>query len=325
VRLQDEPVRPADRQAFAYWLAASPDNRRAWEAVTLLAQQLERDMAAAAPLLRRLYPVRSSRSDPAPSGDRSAEPVFHPASAATAGSASRRHLLRVAAAAGTLLLGGGVLLRQVGRWGDYQSGRGERRQFRLADGSRVEIGAETAFAVDFTARERLIDLREGDAFFNVAADAARPFVVQAGDGRIEALGTRFSLRVRDEIVDLAVREHAVAVELPGQPLRRVQAGQGLRFARGMIGEVTPVDLAAVEAWRDGRMLFTDTALEDVVREIDRYRRGHVIITDQALAGLRVTGSFRTDDTDAALRIIAETLPVRVDDFLGLVVLIRPAA
>ncbi|HVJ34053.1 MAG TPA: FecR domain-containing protein [Terriglobia bacterium] len=320
VRLHDEQLSPADRQGFRRWLAAHPDHRQAWEEVAALVQRLDQDMAAAAPVLKRLYPLNALTADEAIAAQADAL-ASRPEIAASAGM-SRRRLLSVAAAAG-LLLGGGVLLQRIGPWGDYRSGRGERRQFHLPDGSVVEIGAETAFSADFTARQRQIVLRQGDAFFTVAADIARPFVVQAGGARIKALGTQFSLRVRDDVVDLAVREHAVAVEVAGQPSRRVEAGQGLHMVQEMPGAVFPVDLAVAEAWRNDRLLFTNVALRDVVREIDRYRRGAIIITDPALAGLRVTGSFRTDDTDAALHTIAQTLPLRVEDFLGLVVLIRP--
>ncbi|HVI88410.1 MAG TPA: FecR domain-containing protein [Dongiaceae bacterium] len=312
VRLQDDAITQAERRAFARWLTAEGENRQAWDEVMRQVQQLERDLAVAAPFLTGRYPLQATG-------------VVAPVVPFMPQGVSRRQALRQAAAIGTVLVGGGLLVREMAGFNDFRSGPGERRQFQLADGSVVEIGSDTVLAVNFTAAERLITLREGDAFFVVAADAARPFVVQAGNVRVRALGTQFSLRARDEIIDVTVREHAVAVEIPGQPARRVTAGEGLRVADGRAGMAAPVDLAIAEAWRQDRMVFSDAALADVMAEIGRYRHGHIIITDRTLAGLRVSGSFHTDDTDAILHVIAATLPVRIEDFLGLVTLIRPAA
>lgn len=332
VRLQDDAVTRTERRAFARWLTADVEHQLVWDTVMRQMRQLDHDLVAAAPVLAGRYLSTAPRA----AGSISTGSIS--AGSASSGSAStmslvapfpprlaRRQALRMAAALGTVLLGGGLLARQLVAADDFQSGPGERRQFRLADGSAVEIGSDTAFAIDFTAGERLIRLRGGDAFFVVAADAARPFVVQAGKVRVQALGTQFSLRVRGGTVDVIVREHAVAVAVPGQPPLRVAAGEGLHVASGDVGPVAPVDLALAEAWRQDRMVFTNAALGDVVPEIERYRHGRIIITDSTLAALRVSGSFRTDDTDAVLRVIAATLPVRVEDFLGLVTLIRPAA
>jgi transmembrane sensor len=318
VRLQDDAVPRVERRAFDRWLSAAVEHRHAWDAAKEQMRQLEQDLAAVALVLAARYPAAGDETLPVAAAAMSS--VLPPAR-----HFSRRQALRVAAAAGTVLLGAGLLVRHQADFADFQTGPGERRQFQLADGSAVEIGSDTALAVNFTAGERLIRLHGGDAFFVVAADAARPFVVQAGDVRVRALGTQFSLRARDDTVDVAVREHAVAVEVPGAPSQRVAAGEGMRVTNGRIGAVVAVDLAVTEAWRQDRMVFTDAALGDVVAEIERYRHGRIIITDRALAGLRVSGSFRADDTDAALRIIAATLPVRVEDFLGLVTLIEPLA
>jgi len=319
VRLQDDTVTQAERRAFARWLTADAGHQHAWDRVMDQVRQLERDLREVAPLVTARYPIAAPNTVPPGSVD--AAPALIPFSQRLA----RRQVVRLAASVGTVLLGGGLLVRRLADRDDFQTGPGDRRQLQLTDGSTAEIGSDTALAVAFTSGERLIRLREGDAFFAVAADTARPFIVQAGDVRVRALGTQFSLRARDERLDITVREHAVAVAVPGEPAQRVAAGEGMRVTAGRTGPIAPVDLAIAEAWREDRMVFTDAALADVVAEIDRYRHGQIIITDRALAALRVSGSFRADDTDAALRIIAATLPVRIDDFLGLVTLIRPVA
>lgn len=322
VCLQDDAVTQTERCVFARWLTADIGHQLAWDAVMRQMRLLDHDLAAVAPVLAGRYPLAAPHVvGLTPAGSTPIIPSETPFPKRLA----RRQVLRMAAVIGTVALGGGLLVRQLVAVDEFHSGPGERRQFRLTDGSAVEIGSDTAFAVDFVADERLVRLHRGDAFFVVAADATRPFVVQTGDVRVRALGTQFSLRARDETVDIVVREHAVAVEVPGQPAQRVAAGEGMRVADGRIGTVIPVDLTVAEAWRQDRMVFTDAALGDVVAEIGRYRHGQIIITDHTLAALRVSGSFRTDDTDAVLRVIAATLPVRVDDFLGLVTLIRPAA
>jgi transmembrane sensor len=207
---------------------------------------------------------------------------------------------------------------------DHTTGIGERRQINLADGSVVELGSASSLSVSLTAQQRLLTVHDGEVFFTVAADAARPFIVEAANGRTEALGTAFNVKRLRHAVIVSVAEHAVKVAANGRTPLRVEQGQQLRYGPNGIEAAGTVDLASVEAWRRDRLIFHDSPLGDVVADLERYRRGRIVVTDDRINALPVTAVIDARQTDAALRTIADTLPVTVRRITDLLVLISPA-
>ena len=163
---------------------------------------------------------------------------------------------------------------------------------------------------------------DGHAKFRSAPDPARPFIVKAGGGEIRALGTAFNVKYQNDRVVVTVIEHAVEVTFGNSSIRLGQ-GEQLSFGAARLEPPHPADLAAVEAWRRDRIFFSETPLGDAVAEIERYRRGRILVTDAAVAAIPVTGIFRTDQTDAALQTIGDTLPVDIVWMTDLLILIRP--
>lgn len=223
------------------------------------------------------------------------------------------------AAAAALLAGLlGVTVERMG-WSDpllydQYTGKGEQRQVELEDGSRLLLDTDTALDVDLGSGSRRVRIVRGQASFEVAADAARPFEVEAGQVVVRALGTVFEVRRDSDGVSVSVQEHAVGVRLtraPGPDEVRVEAGQGLRYENSgrLSGTVdVPVDLAT--AWQRRKFIFRDQPLSQVVAEINRYRAGRIFITDAALGKRRVTGVFPMDDPEAALQTIQSALNLR---------------
>lgn len=199
---------------------------------------------------------------------------------------------------------------------DYVTHVGETRTVTLSDGSVIDMNTDTAFAVDFAEDRRRIDLYRGEAFFKVAKDAARPFDVIARDGVARAVGTAFDVRRKESAVTVAVQEGRVRVARLSDD---GAMSDGVLLAPGeaaTYGGQDAVRVAAdpgdaATAWRQGKLVFADWPLRDVVAELDRYRSGVVTVMGSKIADARFTGVFDLRETDRALDAIEETLPVDV--------------
>lgn len=301
VRLQSGDAGPADRAAFAEWLARDPAHRREYEALG----GLWADLGGVPDPRRRPRPPSPARS-PA----RSSAPT-------------RRRVLMGGGAA--LAAGVAGLAVTTDAWrGGVRTGTGERRSLALDDGSVVELDAGSALRVEFSSQERRLRLTEGRAQFVVARDPERPFVVACVNGRVEALGTVFVVHRHPDSVVVAVEEGSVALSVEGAPPARLAAGQCRRYGPDGPGPLLRDGVAAETAWRRGRLVFQDQRLADVVADLNRYHPARILLWDAALADLRVDGSVDLSRPDAALNAIARTLPVRTLRPIPSLILLRSA-
>ena len=205
------------------------------------------------------------------------------------------------------------MLGRSNQWlADEATGIGQRRTVQLADGSEVVLDSVTSFDIAFSGNERRIKLRDGQIYVTVAANPARPFVVEAKGGDMQALGTAFNVRIDDAAVNVAVTEHTVRVGLSATQTVDVSEGHGVDYssAKGL-GRVATVDTAEITAWRRGELVFDNRPLSDVLKDMERYERGTVVFTDPELKKLSVTGVFSTDDLGAFFDALEHALPVRV--------------
>lgn len=240
----------------------------------------------------------------------------------------RRHTRRAVLGGGLVALGGLAAhqsgLIGPGMFADHVTGTGERKRITLADGSIVQMNAETALSVDFDAAERRLALHYGQAIFEVAHDPARPFIVEAAGGHARAIGTAFDVNNTRDDVAVTVIEGVVEVTAQGastQPVK-AQADQRVRYgATGAPPVAENVDADVETAWRRGKLIFDHRTLRQVVEEIDRQYRGRIVIASRRSAELEVTGVFDLDDPEAVLSAIEASLPVRVVR-LPLVTLLR---
>ncbi len=287
VLMKDEAVDPAERRAFEAWLRTGPEQALAYER----AQALWSRFDAVGPAYERMGVRR--------------------------GLGRRAMVLGVGAAAV-----GGTVFYGLSR-PDHATGVGERREVRLPDGSLAELGSRSALSVDFSARRRTLVLHRGEAFLAPVADLDRPFVVKALEGTTRALGTRFNVKISDGRVAVAVEQHAVAVAAGGAE-RTLGEGMQVAYDRLGLGATRPVDLKQVLAWRRDRILFQDVPLRAVLVELERYRRGRIVLTDRAIGEVPVTAVFDVRDADRALDIVAQSLPIRVTNLGGGIAVISPA-
>lgn len=193
----------------------------------------------------------------------------------------------------------------------YRTAKGGHATVTLAEGSTIELDADTEVNVSLGWRSRTVRLMRGEALFTVTHDPDRPFEVKAGGGRIRDLGTVFDVsRDRDE-VSVAVIEGEVGVILgaAGTPYH-LDAGQRLSYHdTGAVVSFGGANLEAVTAWRTGKLIFEDLPLERVLAQISRYHDVDFTVSDPELAELKVSGTFEARNLPVLLATIEATLPV----------------
>jgi transmembrane sensor len=281
---------PQEQAAWRAWLDEHPDHRGAWRYVERVSQrfvplQAGASSRVAAQALQRTRALRQPR----------------------------RRALAMLALFGTL----GVTAWRVpvlrdtiaGLASDYRNPVGAPRLVRLADGTQVWLNSGSAIDVDYGPALRRVVLTAGEILVETAGDS-RPLVVDTPQGRMRALGTRYTVRRDGDETLLAVYAGAVEIRLDagGEP-RVIEAGRQTRFTASRIASEAAADPAR-EAWTRGLLLARDLTLEEVVAELGRYRLGHLSL-DPAVAGLRVYGGFPLQDTDHALALLANALPIEI--------------
>ena len=200
-------------------------------------------------------------------------------------------------------------------WADYRTAVGQRRRIELADGTQIDLNTGTAIDVAFDGRQRLIRLREGEVLIHTGKLGGQtPFYVDTRQGRVQALGTRFSVRQLADSTRVGVLEDTVSVSPADQPSHRrvLVAGESADFDRQNVGPDQQY-FRTQAAWVDGQLIVLDARLGDVIDELARYRPG-TIQCDRASQRLRVSGTFRLDSTDAVLANLQATLPIQVKYF-----------
>jgi len=240
----------------------------------------------------------------------------------------RRKPVRALWAAGmaaclALMMFSGVLLRPWSAlYADHVTDSGEQRELRLQDGSLLWMNGDTVLSVDYSHNRRGITLYQGEALFEVAKDPARPFIVHAAQGDVQAIGTRFDVDQRGDKVTVQVSEGIVQISSGGETMR-LPAGQSSAYRQGMAPQAgVEVDVHNVATWQRGKLIFNARPLGDVLAELDRYIPGLLYLTDETLAARRISGIFEVDDPQAALNALEQTQPLRITR-LPLLTLVRP--
>ena len=169
--------------------------------------------------------------------------------------------------------------------------------------------------VRFEKDRRLIELTEGEAMFSVEHDTSRPFVVEAGSGKVTVTGTRFDVRRDVTQTRVAVEQGTVRVQGRGAAdadFISLTAGLGTRIdAQGKVTPAYAVNPAELTAWRSGKLVFNNASLSEVAEEVSRYRDKPLTVGNPAVASLRLTSVFKSDNTDALLKALPSILPVAV--------------
>ena len=189
----------------------------------------------------------------------------------------------------------------------------------LADGSRTVLGSDSRIEVRLSRGERRIELHQGEAFFEAAKDPRRPFVVEAGERRVVAVGTRFSVRRDGPDLRVVVTEGSVRLESGPdggrrRPMATLPAGSvALATATGVMVQSGTVDEAErLVGWQDGLLSFSDVTLAEAAAEFNRWNARPILVADEAAAVLRIGGSFRWSNAEGFVRLLEQGFPVRAE-------------
>ncbi len=232
----------------------------------------------------------------------------------------RRPLLRYAVAASVVAVALGLglfsgLNHPAGYRAEFATALGERRHVALPDGSVIDLNSRSRLQVRFEKDRRLIELTEGEAMFSVEHDTSRPFVVEAGSGKVTVTGTRFDVRRDVTQTRVAVEQGTVKVQgrnAPDNEFINLTAGLGTHVdAHGVVAQAYAVNPAELTAWRSGKLVFNNASLSEVVEEVSRYREKPLTVANPTVANLRLTSVFKSDNTDALLKALPNILPVAV--------------
>jgi transmembrane sensor len=271
--------------ALRTWLAADPLHARAFELAT---EAWELGGALSAAALPRIDPARQIES--------------------------RIRWLTPLLAAAVI---GGIVLGAIFYFRDpvITTSTGEQRSVTLEDGTRVTLNTDTRLTLHYTQGQRDVRLERGEAFFDVAENSQRPFVVIAGRQSVNALGTAFLVRRNGGEVDVTLVEGKVSVttapmaESPAgsspSAAKVLAPGQRLRVA-GSAPTIDQPSIEAVTAWRRGEVVLDHTRLADAVEEMNRYSPTKIVLAAPESGEIQVSGIFRTGDSARFARAIADT-------------------
>jgi transmembrane sensor len=311
VRRDREEWNDSDQAELHAWLSASTAHRVAFIRLQTAWQQAGRLKAHAAGMTKNGAPL---------SGD--GPGTLQPAKS-EAPSRSRMRVPRMlgASVAAVCLIAavavGWIAWSHQGT--SYRTAIGGIAAISMKDGSTVTLNTNSDIRVALNETERRVDLERGEAFFEVAKDPNRPFVVRIGDQRVIAVGTKFSVRREPNHVRVIVTEGRVRVEHsePHQPADAALISAGGVAVAGAAGVlVQDKSLSDAEerlSWRQGIVVFRETLLSDAVAEFNRYNTRQIYIEDPALGSMRIGGHFRTRNAEGFVRLLSEAFPIRVED------------
>jgi transmembrane sensor len=257
------------------------------------------------------------------------DPEWTPALAHAASAPGRirplfRSRILLAAAASLLLLmsGGAVLLENSFGGQQYSTPVGGLASVPLADGSNVTLDTASRIRVQLRRSERRVHLLGGQAFFVVAKDARRPFVVQAAGSRVVAVGTQFSVRRDRDVLWIVVAQGTVRLD-PASASPPGSGGEPSLLTAGTVARVShrtvliekesPDELEGILSWREGHLTFHEATLAEAVAEFNRYNTHKITIADPRVADILISGTFRPTHVAAFVRLLASGFSVRAID------------
>jgi len=284
----------AKRIAFTDWLAASDDNRqafdvayRAWESLAdiegiedLLTQQNNISVLRPRPALTRRLLIGGGLA----------------AALACAASASLWFARPVPPEAILIV-----------------TERSEIRTFTLSDGSHITLGGDSKLRGEFSRKTRDLELVAGNAYFDIARDEDRPLTVDSGELEVRVLGTRFDIKKRPDLVSVSVDSgHVRVTSQDGVDRRDLLAGEKIMANDAhRLGDVVPFDPEKELSWRSGRLSFVDTPLRYIVADMNQYSDRPVRLAPGAPAEMRLTLSFTVQQIDQVLAGLDAAYPIEV--------------
>lgn len=288
LRIQEGDCSNAERQEFETWLAANAAHRSEYQQYAQLWRNLDQVGGVATP--------------------------------------SRRKQTRTGIALAALVVVLGTMQFVTSREEIITTALGQRQHIVLADGTAVDMNTATVLRVAMSGFTRKVTLERGEALFNVAHSALRPFEVHAGSGILRDIGTSFNVVRENEQTTVSVLEGEVQVRLDSPASAAaitLHGGEQLAYSAHDRSAISAVDAKATTAWREGRMIFHDTPLAEAINQINRYHPRQIALTDAQLSDLKVSGEFNTADREGLIRALKILFPLSSEE-RGEVTALSPA-
>jgi transmembrane sensor len=238
----------------------------------------------------------------------------------------RRGFLKIAAAS----CGGAVAAASAGIWlgalpslgdllADYYTAVGQQERIVLSDGSDLELDADSAIDADFTSDTRSLTLLRGAAYFNAVVDNKREFRVTAGSGTVTANNAGFAVSMGEDDTTVDCLEGQVTVEC-GRTVQ-LSKGERLNYTKHDVSEPLQVSPEVAAPWLRGLLIFSDQPLTSVVADLNRYRKGKVIVSSSSIGERRVSGVFHLARPDEVVANLVNSLGLKRLDIPGGIVIL----
>ena len=309
---RDEGLAPGEAEAFAAWRAADPRHEAA-------VARLEAVWTA-------LQDLRDFRPEAVRHPDRD---LLAPRAAGATVRLQRRAVswaLGLGAAAALVMVTWWVAVQRSPEATVFATTVDGYERVALPDGSVVELNGDSEVRVAFAPELRRVRLVRGEAHFTVARDPARPFVTEAGEVAVRALGTAFNVRLGAGAVEVLVTEGKVRVAERSAPAeaaagtvvavneRVVVTRQPAQAAQvpADAERVTVETVRATLAWQGPPLVFADTPLAEAIGHFNRRNPVQIVLADEALGSLPIGGSFRPENVEGFLRLLAATGDVSIE-------------
>lgn len=198
----------------------------------------------------------------------------------------------------------------------YQTVVAEKRMLELSDGSEIFLSPKTQIEVTFTDKQRHIKLLKGEAFFDVAKNPQRPFIVDSRYTQVKVLGTMFNVNSNSYGVTVAVEEGKVQVSGLGIPGRldaeeKLTGGQQVSISEKGLSQVELIEPENAGAWRQEVRIYQARPLAQVLEDLGRYHSAELVVMDEALSLLPITAVFPTQNVEKMLTALESVLPIIV--------------
>jgi transmembrane sensor len=287
IRLSEENCSTADRQAFEKWINQSIAHQTTYEEISRRMDWLER--VAKMDIHTRknaLHYAKNKRRR------------------------IKKYRVRFAVTVCVFLTFGLATFSSEGWYGMnhyYQVARGNHETITLADGSNMEINTDSEVNVRINHWQRSVDVLRGEVYFRVAHDPNKPFIVNAGAGRTIDIGTEFDVYRQPEKVIIAVQEGRVRVEAKKNIDLVASQATAYNQSGDFVGLPSKLNVDSVTAWRQGKVVFNNQRLDEVLAEIGRYHNTKLSLAELNLANNKVSGTFFIDRLENNLSTIANSL------------------
>lgn len=204
---------------------------------------------------------------------------------------------------------------------DHLTVVGERQRLQLEDGSKVLLNTNSAFSSTINEQQRVARLYQGEAFFEVAANRAQPLEIDAGPVKASVRDTDFAVRYLDGVAQVRVQRGDVDLRATRDDARvRLSAGESISIGPNGFDRPAKVDPATDLAWVQGRLIFENCPLNQVLAELRRYYPGFIINTNEQLADVAVTGNYRLEQPLDVVRSLAHITSAKLQEYPALVIL-----